>query len=344
MRHRILSLVLLSCSLGLALAVGCGENGAAGKDAGTGRADGGPAGLDADEIINPVPDTGPKPDTGSVGPTNTIIFAHTGLSLFQGSPATSPLELTKVGDFDCGSQTDVAVDKDGKLFAVSSSAIHPLEIIGSTVHCTATWTLKNANGTFYGLTFAPAGVLGAEEMLVAANSAGELWAVDNQGNATQVGTFGNVPADDGRGHSYNSKNVGKAWELSGDIVFLTNSGNPVGFATLVDCPTPPSKTGCNTVDTLAEIDISKLKLGNTSSVTKSIRGQVVKSAACTDTSPGYGSMYGIAAWNDKVFGFSYSGNLVEISNQDGSACLVKTYGDKFAGAGVTTLAPIIEPN
>lgn len=342
--HRILALALLSLVVGLGFTVGCGEPSSGDADTGHGKADGGTGGPDADEIINPVPDTGPRPDTGGVGPTNTVIYAHTGLALFSGSPNTSPLTLTKVGDFDCGSHTDIAVDKDGKLFGVSSSAIHPLEITGTTVHCTATWTLKNTSANFYGLTFAPAGVLGAAEMLVAANSAGELWAVDDQGNATQVGTFGTVPANDGRGHDYAAKNVGKAWELSGDIVFLTNGGSPVGFATVVDCPTPPSKTGCSSTDTLVEIDIAKLKLNNTGSVTKSIRGQVVKSATCSDTSTGYGSMYGIAAWNDKVFGFSYSGNLVEISNTDGSACLVQTYTDKFAGAGVTTLAPIIEPN
>ena len=86
--HRFLSLVLLSCIVGLGFAVGCGETGGGGSDAGMGRADGGAAGPDADEIINPVPDTGPKPDTGGVGPTNTIIYAHTGTSLFQGSPSS----------------------------------------------------------------------------------------------------------------------------------------------------------------------------------------------------------------------------------------------------------------
>ncbi|MGC4117754.1 MAG: hypothetical protein QM765_25000 [Myxococcales bacterium] len=344
--HRLLTLSLLSVSLGVALAVGCGDPGSAGRDAGHGRPDASSSGLDADDlIINPLPDTGFRPDAEIVGPT--LIFAHTGTTLFKGSPNTAPMTLDPVGDFDCGSQTDIAIDKDGKLFGVSSSAVHPIEINGSTVHCSATWTIKNSgSGSFYGLTFAPAGVLGTNEMLVAANSAGELWAVDDQGNATQVGTFGTVPADDGHGHTYKAANVGKAWELSGDIVFLTNSGSPVGFATVVDCPNPPSKTGCNTVDTLVEIDVPKLSLGNKTSVTKSVRGQVVKSSTCADTSTGYGSMYGIAAWDTKVYGFSYAGHLVEISNKDGSACLVETYADKkFAGAGVTTLAPVIvEPN
>ena len=55
-------------------------------------------------------------------------------------------------------------------------------------------------------------------------------------------------------------------------------------------------------------------------------------------------MFGIAAWNDKVYGFSRSGNLVEINTADGTGCLVTQYADdKFAGAGVTTMAPVTPP-
>jgi hypothetical protein len=285
-------------------------------------------------------------------PTKTLIYAHTDTKLFKADPSVQPMVLTEIGDFDClggtnqdKTMTDIAVDKDGNLFAVSGTAVYRLQVNGSTVHCADTWTLKSA-ARFYGLTFAPAGVLKAEEVLVAANSAGELWSVDSSGNTSQVGTFGKVPADDGHGHTYPKANVGKAWELSGDIVFLSNSGKPLGFATVRDCPSPPSSNNCNAVDTLVEIDVPALKPGNTASVTKAVRGQVVKSSTCNDpaTTEGYGNMYGVAAWNDKVFGFSENGYLVEISNVDGSACLVQTYGGShFAGAGVTTLAPIKGP-
>jgi hypothetical protein len=286
--------------------------------------------------------------------TPKIVYAHTNTTLFKGDPAVTPFVLTEIGDFDClgsgtnqdASMTDVAVDKDGNLFAVSNTSLYPLTITGSTVHCSGRYTLPTATTAerYFGLTFAPAGVLGDTETLVAANSAGELWAIDSLGGTTQVGTFGKVPADDGHGHTYDSANVGKAWELSGDMVFLTNGGNWVGFATLCDCPTPPDKTGCNPVDTLVEIDLTKLAANNTTSVVKSIKGQVVKSSACTDTSTvtGYGSTYGIVAWEGKVFGFSNGGNLIEISNADGSACLVKNYPDlRFMGAGITTAAPVI---
>jgi hypothetical protein len=62
---------------------------------------------------------------------------------------------------------------------------------------------------------------------------------------------------------------------------------------------------------------------------------------------GYGSMYGIAAYQDKVIGFSHSGFIVSISNVDGTACLIHDYSAQlmggFDGAGVTTKAPVKPP-
>jgi hypothetical protein len=58
----------------------------------------------------------------------------------------------------------------------------------------------------------------------------------------------------------------------------------------------------------------------------------------------FGKLYGIGAWNDKIYGFSNSGALVEIDNGDGSACLVQYFSqNSWAGAGVTTIAPVMAP-
>jgi hypothetical protein len=55
-------------------------------------------------------------------------------------------------------------------------------------------------------------------------------------------------------------------------------------------------------------------------------------------------MYGIAAYQDKVFGFSHEGFIVSIDNDDGTACLVlSTPNDDWAGAAITTLAPVKPP-
>jgi hypothetical protein len=205
--------------------------------------------------------------------------------------------------------------------------------------------MTGSNVRFYALTFAPAGVLDADnEVLIAGNSAGELWTIDGAGQVALHGNFGKVPANDGNGHAYAPANVGQKWELSGDIVFLANGGDPVGFATVRDCPSPPSTTGCSFVDTLIQIDLGALANATTASVIKSVRGQVVPKASCPAGTNGFGSMYGIAAAGTEVYGFSRKNDIVAIDNADGSACLVQTTPDqKWAGAGVTTLVEIVPP-
>jgi hypothetical protein len=225
--------------------------------------------------------------------------------------------------------TDLAVTKDGKLYGVSEGAAYPLSIAGGSVHCEATWSLPQTK--FYGLTVAPEGVLGKDEVLVAADGDGGLWQIDaTSGTPTQVGTLGTDPSS------------GRPWSLSGDIVFLANGGAPVGFATVRTC----SKSGsCTANDTLIEVDVTAIKPGKQSTL-KNVRGAVVKGAWCTNPSSpaSFGSMFGIVAYEDKVYGFSRAGDVVEIDNKDGTGCLVSSDPTrKFAGAGVTTSAPVIVP-
>jgi hypothetical protein len=55
-------------------------------------------------------------------------------------------------------------------------------------------------------------------------------------------------------------------------------------------------------------------------------------------------MFGVTALKDKVYGFSRRGDFVEISNDTGAGCLVWSDANlKFAGAGVTTIAPVTAP-
>jgi hypothetical protein len=124
-----------------------------------------------------------------------------------------------------------------------------------------------------------------------------------------------------------------------------NNSNPVGFATVRDCPNPPSQTGCDATDTLIEVDLALLGAATTGSVTKSVRGQVVKAAGCNDTTTtSYGQLFGIAAWQSDVIGFSHTGAIVRVSNVDGTGCMIlSTAADVWAGAGVTTLAPVLPP-
>jgi hypothetical protein len=240
--------------------------------------------------------------------------------------------------------TDLAVDKHGNLMAVTGHNLYPLIVAGGTVTCGEKISLQGS-GTTYALAYAPEGVLAPTEMLIAANSAGEVWAIDDQGVQTQIGTLGVVPADDGQGHPYDAANVGKAWELSGDLFIAANNGNPIGFATVRDCPNPPDTTGCSRTDTLVELDISKLRLGNTDSVLKRVAGQAVPAASCNTTEKGFGSMYGIAAYQDKVYGFSRHGDIVEMDNTTGAGCTLQNQVDmSFSGAAATTVIPVVAPH
>jgi hypothetical protein len=277
---------------------------------------------------------GPSDGGSSTSGGTTLLYAHTDNTLYTFDPLDIAAAPTKLGTFDCvgtgmvKSMTDFAVTKDGKMFGVSEGAAFPLTVKGGTVHCEATWSLPATK--FYGLTVAPENTVAATETLVGADGNGGLWLIDqNSGTPTQVGTLGTDPK------------TNTAWGLSGDIVFLANGGSPVGFATVRACP----KGNCSTTDTLIEVDVSAIKPG-TQSVMKSVRGQVVKGSWCTNTSSPntFGSMFGIAAFEDKVYGFSRKGDVVEIRNSDGSGCLVSSNSSTlFAGAGVTTTAPVIAP-
>lgn len=70
----------------------------------------------------------------------------------------------------------------------------------------------------------------------------------------------------------------------------------------------------------------------------------VVAIALATTNSNYGSMYGIAAYENKGYGFSHQGFIVSIDNNDGAACLaVSTGSDEWAGAAITTLAPVQPP-
>jgi hypothetical protein len=346
-----------AASTGTGSFTGSGGTGGAGSSSQSGAGGSPSAGSTGGSVSFTTSATG---TTSSGGMENFVAYAHINKTLFKLDPNQANLGVTQIGDFDCiggsgqdSAMTDLAVNQAGDLWGISAKSAYHLVINGTTVHCAKTISLQNVPATFYGLTFAPADVFPPGESLIAGNTNGELWQIDTtSGTLTQHGTFGKVPSSDGHGHSYPSdpattgtkaadSTVGTTWQLSGDIVFLSNNGSDVGFATVRDC----SSKGCSKTDTLIEIDVNALKTATAAqSVTKSVRGQVRKKSGCADTATGYGSTYGIVAWNDKVYGFTHNGAIVEIDNTDGSACLVVDMPTDFwDGAGLTTSAPIIVP-
>jgi hypothetical protein len=298
------------------------------------------------------------------------VYTHDNTSLYQLDPSNTKAGLTKVGDFDCvantatpppgmaSAMTDIAIDRDGKLYGVASRYVFlDMKIADGKVACKGSSKELLAGAAnadkirFYGASFAPAGTLDpARETLLVGNTDGELYKIDTAtGEAALVGTLGNVPANDGNGHAY--KYANRPWELSGDIVFVENGGSPIGFATVRDCKSPPSTSSCNSVDTLVEIDPMLLSATSPRVVVKSVRGQILKAAGCTDTTGGsYGNMFGIAAAGKDIYGFSREGFIVRIDNDRGQACLVSDFRGSFvdpnkgfSGAGVTTQIQIVRP-
>ena len=359
----------LAFVVGLKIAASCFTIAAlaAGVSACTARADAVPtAGQDPTDGAAPfINDSGPivvpATDAEVPAPVKTYFFAHTDSTLFKIDADDPLLAPQRIGDFDCvgrdggvaSAMTDIAVDKAGRIVAVARDMIFlDVRIVGTSVVCGPAVPLTGAaTGTaFYGATFAPAGVLGSsDETLIVANSDGELYAVDLQSGAISiVGTFGTVPLRDPNGQTYPSGNVGKAWELSGDLVFLDNRGSPVGFATVRDCPNPPSSANCSSSDSLIEIDLTKLSRGQTGNVTKRLLGRITANASCSSApASSFGRTFGITAYKGEIFGFSRGSLITRISNTNAKACVVADLTGSmpagFAGAGVSTAAPVEPP-
>lgn len=60
----------------------------------------------------------------------------------------------------------------------------------------------------------------------------------------------------------------------------------------------------------------------------------------TDT--GFGKIWGVAYWEDKVYGFTSGGQFVLIDPTTGSAMMVNQSSHEWWGAAVTTLAPVLQ--
>jgi len=57
---------------------------------------------------------------------------------------------------------------------------------------------------------------------------------------------------------------------------------------------------------------------------------------------GYGQIWGVAFWKNKIYGFTNGGQFVLIDPTTGGAMMVKNTGVNWWGAGVTTVAPILQ--
>ena len=329
------------------------------------QVDGTPSNLDSgsgDGGLNPIDtggmgnETGPDPgldgatplDTGGTGGTS-LVYAHTDTELYSLDPATKA--VTKIGPFtgNTGSITDLAIAGDNSMFVNSTTEIYSATLpAGGTGNVVLTLKTTLPSGLkFYALGFTPAGVLGAGEALIAGDGNGDLYYVDTSAASTtpqKLGSFGAWQSGDpGPGRS------GDQWTLSGDVVFYMDGAIPRGLATLRACFTSSTgKTKCqNTNDVLAEVDMDALKAAYASkSAAPTLRKRILGTSGS-----GFGRLFGIGAWEDKVYAFSRNETttspavpaqliVLDSTGVGTSAQSFPAITAGWSGAGVTTKAKI----
>jgi len=136
------------------------------------------------------------------------VYAHTSSALYRVDPDT--LAITMVGNFGWSNgtdqMTDLAIDQTGLMIGVSFSSVYRVDPTSAQ----ATQLSSSLGGTFNGLSFVPAAMLGqtGPDVLVGTrNSDGKVFRVDpTTGATTEVG------------------DMGGAYASSGDLVSVANLG------------------------------------------------------------------------------------------------------------------------
>ena len=269
----------------IAFSIACAACGPAGRGDDTGGGGGG--GVDAS-------DNGSGSGSGSGDVSVTYVYAHTSSALYRVDPDT--LAITKIADFawssGTDSMTDIAIDKTGVMIGVSYAAVYRIDVTTAV----ATRMSTGLSGTFNGLSFVPAEMLGGtgDDILVGTRNAdGLVFRIDPMtGQSTSVGNMGGFAS-------------------SGDLVAVKNFG---------------------TVQT-ADNGFSADRLVRLAPQTFA--------ATAVGSDIGYGEIWGVAYWKDKIFGFTSGGEFVTIDPATGAGTLVQSNGPAWWGAAVTTSAPVI---
>jgi hypothetical protein len=258
--------------------------------------------MGGDDTGDPGGGTGSGSGSGSgSGGDGTVVYvyAHTSSTLYRVDPDTLAVQM--VAPFNWGSvgsdsMTDIAIDKAGVMIGISYSRVYKVD--PATAQTTL---LSNAlNGTFNGLSFVPASMLGqtGDDVLVGTNNSdGKVMRIDPMtGAATQVGDMG-------------------GFQSSGDMVAVD------GFGT-VQTVTTGAFSGADKLARLAPNTFAASAIGS---------------------GTGYSQIWGVAFWKGKVYGFTNGGQFVVIDPTTGNAMMItQTPGIAWWGAGVTTLAPVLQ--
>lgn len=243
------------------------------------------------------PDAGGGGGGGGGGDT-IYVYAHTASTLYKVDPDT--LQVTMVGDFNWGSvgsdqMTDIAIDKTGQMLGVSFSRVYRVD----PDNATTTLLSNSLSGTFNGLSFVPAAMLGqtGDDVLVGTqNSDGKVFRIDPMtGDANEVG------------------NMGAGFSSSGDMVAIE------GFGTVQTVPS--LSAGGDQLARLAQGTFAATTIGN---------------------GTGFSQIWGVAFFKSKVYGFTNGGAFLLIDPNTGTGTMVSNNGIEWWGAGVTTIAPVLQ--
>lgn len=150
-------------------------------------------GLGDDGSGGAQPDAGGGGGGGGGGGETIYVYAHTASTLYRVDPDT--LQVQMIGDFNWGSvgsdqMTDIAIDKYGDMIGVSYSRVYRVD----PNNANTTLLSPSLSGTFNGLSFVPANMLGmtGDDVLVGTeNNDGKVFRIDPMtGAAMEVGDMG----------------------------------------------------------------------------------------------------------------------------------------------------------
>jgi hypothetical protein len=239
---------------------------------------------------------------GSGSGDGTIVYVYAHSSSALYKVDPDTLAITKIGDFGWGSVgSDVMTDIAIDKNGVMIGVSYDRVYKVDTNNAQTTMLSGNLGGTFNGLSFVP---------------------------ATQIGGV-NTSTDDVLVGTRNSD--GKVFRIDPMTGAATQTGDKGSY---VSCGDLVAVDGFGTMQTLSN--------GFGSGGDSLARlAQTSFSAAPVGGGTGFQSIWGVAFWKNKVYGFTNYGEFLIIDPMTGAAMLVEQTDVNWWGAAVTTIAPVV---
>ncbi len=280
-----------------------------------------------DGAVQPI--DAPK-STDSTVVLESLVYAHTGNHLYRIDTVTNlPVDIGVITGLATNeSVTDIAVDKTGKIVGIGFKNLYSINKDSGAA--TLLKALPMSAQGFTSLSYVPTNLqdMNSAEILVAANNDGDVFSIDPAtGDATPIGAYGVCGSNSSDVACPNpGANSGKKIGSSGDIVAVYGAGI---YAT-VNIGT--SNADRDKPDFLVKINPATWK------------------ATLPNTDTGLDHIFGLAYWKGKVYGFvdvpdvgaGRTGKFVSLDPNSGAAVELKNGPEAWFGAGVTTIAPIVE--